>query len=302
MKQILISLLCVFLLMGCAAKTSTKGEGANDKKSNSDPIAYTPELITDSFSSDVEEQSGLALYQDLFWVINDSFCEAELIAYDSKGKIQRRVDVKDQANIDWEDLAEDEKYIYIGDFGNNRGNRRNLRVLRVEKSSLAQSDENGVTAQEIKFSWADQKDFSDRLLKNDYDCEAFFAWGDSLYLFSKDWVDLKTRMYRLPKDPGDYQIKPQAQYNIDFHVTAADISKDGKSMALLGYKNYHSYLTVFYDYEGTDFFNGKHIALDLSVLGACQTEGVVFGNDDQLFISCEKSATPSALYRINWTK
>lgn len=261
-------------------------------------ISCTPGLIIDKLSSDVAEQSGLAVYHNLFWVINDSDCAPELLAYDRKGTIQRRILVNNAINIDWEDLAEDGEYLYIGDFGNNRGMRKDLRILRVAKSDIPAASKGGVEAQAISFVWADQKDFSNRLNRNDYDCEAFFAWGDYLYLFSKNWVDLKTRLYRLPKVPGDYMAEQLAEFDIGFHVTAADISNDGKTMALLGYKKYRSYLTIFSNYEGTDFFSGNKLRLDLSVLGACQTEGVVFSEEDELYISCEKSSTAAALYQI----
>ncbi|MFA8436407.1 MAG: hypothetical protein ACEPOZ_17995 [Marinifilaceae bacterium] len=261
-------------------------------------IRYAPKLLTNRLPKLVEEQSGMAWHQGLFWVINDSDCQPEIIAYNKQGGIQKRVEVENARNIDWEDLAEDENYLYIGDFGNNHGNRKDLRVLKVSKKAMNQGG--SVRAEEIRFAWADQQDFSRRTHRNNYDCEAFFAWGDSLYLFTKNWADLRTRLYVLPKTPGEFKPQVRDEFEIDFLVTAADISSDGKTIALLGYKDYLSYMTIFSNYKGTEFFKGNSIRVDLSSLGACQTEGVVFGDNNQLFISCEKSMTPQALYQVEW--
>ncbi|RZT96572.1 hypothetical protein EV201_1210 [Ancylomarina subtilis] len=263
-------------------------------------IVYSPELISDQLSPKVNEQSGLAWHDDLFWVINDSDCPAELLAYDLKGELKKTLQINNASNKDWEDLAEDENYIYIGDFGNNRGARKDLRVLRVLKTDMLTQTELRVDS--ITFAWADQQDFSKRNMKHDFDCEAFFAYGDSLYFFTKNWANKKTRLYSMSKQPGDYQLKPIAEFDVDFMVTGADITADGKTVALVGYKNFRTYMMLFTNIEEQNFFTGDALRLDLKSLGGSQTEGLVFTDKNELYISTEETRQPQALYRVNWVK
>lgn len=263
-------------------------------------VVYSPILISNQLPNEVNEQSGLVWHDDLFWIINDSDCAPELIAYNTEGKLKKIITISNAENKDWEDLAEDETYIYIGDFGNNRGVRTDLRVLRVLKSDMHNKKELAIDS--ITFAWADQQDFSRRNMKHDFDCEAFFACGDSLYFFTKNWANKKTRLYSMPKLPGDYKLKPIAEFDVDFMVTGADITADGKTVALVGYKNYRSYMMLLSNFEGQDFFGGKVLRLDLKSLGGSQTEGLVFTDKNELYISSEESKTPQAIYRVDWEK
>lgn len=262
-------------------------------------VVYSPQLISDQLSPKVNEQSGMVWHKDLFWVINDSDCLPELIAYDKRGKLKKTIHINNASNKDWEDLAEDDKYIYIGDFGNNRGARKDLRVLRVSKSDMNNKE---IAVDSITFAWADQKNFSNRNMKHDFDCEAFFAYGDSLYMFSKNWANKKTRLYSMSKLPGNYQLKPIAEFDLDFMVTGADITADGKTVALVGYKNYRSYMMLFTNIEGQNFFTGDALRLDLASLGRAQTEGIVFTDKKELYISTEETKLPQAFYKVDWKK
>jgi len=239
-------------------------------------------------------------HKDLFWVINDSDCAPELLAYNMTGELKKNLHISNASNKDWEDLAEDEHYIYIGDFGNNYGDRKDLRVLRVLKTNMANKTELAVDS--INFAWADQQNFSTRNKRHDFDCEAFFAYGDSLYFFTKNWANKKTRLYSMSKSPGDYKLKPITEFDVDFTVTGADITTDGKTVALVGYKNYRTYMMLFTNIEGENFFAGNALRLDLESLGGAQTEGLVFTDKNELYINTEETRQPQALYKVDWVK
>ncbi len=258
-------------------------------------------LLSSKLPSVVEEQSGMVWYNNLIWVINDSGCLPELYAYDRKGELKRRVKVADADNVDWEALAADENNFYIGDFGNNRGTRKDLKVLKISKSQIDNTALKNVKAEAINFKWSDQTDFSSRNCKHNYDCESLFAFDNKLYLFSKNWLNKKTRIYRLTTTAGNYVIKPLATVNTNFMVTGADVSSDGKVVALVGYKSFKTYMYFFYDYKNFDFTKGRNKRVCLKTLGAAQTEGVVFDKDDTLYISTEsfKGQKPS-LYQVYW--
>lgn len=80
----------------------------------------------------------------------------------------------------------------MGDFGNNYGDRHNLRLLRVPLASLGPGA-NTVSAQAINFYYPDQTTFSRSLNNHNYDSEAVFFRNDSLHLFTKNWADHHTR-------------------------------------------------------------------------------------------------------------
>lgn len=155
-------------------------------------------------------------------------------------------------NTDWEDITADATYIYIGDTGNNDGDRTDLKILRIKKSDLATGTATiSVTADAISFSYADQSDLSSNSNIN-FDCEAMMSVGDSLYLFTKDREDLQTRCYQLPKTPGTFAVSPVAAFNTRGKVTDAAYDPAIGTLALLGYmdKKNDSFIWFFSNYPG----------------------------------------------------
>ncbi len=292
MKKIFLGLLV--LLISCNKSTKKAEIIITDSIKE-----YTPKVIIDNLPNKLNEQSGLELFNNLIWVNNDSGGENKIFGFNLNGEIKQEITISNAENKDWESLACDNKYMYIGDFGNNNGNRKDLKVFRI---SLPDSNKEKINkkADIYNISWSDQKDFTYRSLANNYDCEGFFAYNDSLYFFSKNWLDYKTRMYVCSSKPGDYDMSPQAVFNVGFSVTGADISPNGKYVALVGYKYFKTYLVIFYDYKGNDFFSGKHISLYLKSLKESQTEGLMFVDNNKIYISCEKTDKFShKVYEIN---
>ncbi len=204
------------------------------------------------------------------------------------GALLRTIRIEGARHYDYEELAEDEEYLYLGDFGNNRGRRQNLVIYKIAKEDAAQSD--AVTAEEIRFSYPDQTEFTARNDHN-FDCEAMIAIGDSLYLFSKNRGDLATDIYRLPKEPGNYVAERIGRFDAQGLITGADYMRGERNvLALLGYERrdgrYASYLWLFTDFEGTDFFSGSRTRIDLAP--DLQTESVLFKPDDTMIIASEE--------------
>lgn len=240
----------------------------------------------------LKEQSGLLYYQDMFWAINDSGAEAKIYVFDKKGTIKRSILVVDTnnepiVNIDWEDITDDNNYIYIGDFGNNLGMRKNLRILKIDKRNLYGKDTKRVKAEILNFSWAEQKNFKRRNLKHNFDCEAFFATGDSLYLFTKNWLDKKTSMYVMSNKGTSEPLHKKSSFDVNFCVTGADISSDKKEIILVGYNNYKTYIRTFGEFKGRNFLSGESKLYFLKSLGRAQTEGIVYDTEDYIYISTE---------------
>ena len=290
------------IVFGCSSSAEVI-EMNSSKISYKTTIDYSPTLISQTLPSIVEEQSGMIWWKGLIWVINDSGNNPCLYAYDKSGELKQTVTVANAENIDWESLADDDTYLYIGDFGNNEGNRKDLKILRIKKSLISEDDAK-VNAEFIYFSWADQTDYTGEQELHNYDCEAFFAYKGLLYLFSKDLEDSKTRIYTVSNKPGTYSLSPITTIDTQFSVTGADISPDGKTIALVGYQNLvNSYLFFIYNLDQMNWESAKTVRIHLTSLFAAQTEGIVFDDNNQLFVTTEKTflASPS-LYQINWTK
>jgi hypothetical protein len=134
--------------------------------------------------------------------------------------------------VDWEDLAKDDNYLYIGDIGNNLGARRDLRIYRVLLSEL----DTGTTAdaESIAYSYADQEVFGSGG-NSDWDAEALIAFGDELVIFTKQWQSLGTVAYMLPKTPGDHVAQPVGSNALNGLVTGAAYNQESGVLYLVGY-------------------------------------------------------------------
>lgn len=92
-------------------------------------------------SAEITESSGLApsfCQSDVFWTHNDSGDSAFIFAIDLKGKHLGTWRVENARNDDWEDVASYKDptgtcYLYIGDIGNNKRDRSQMRVYRVKE-------------------------------------------------------------------------------------------------------------------------------------------------------------------------
>lgn len=181
----------------------------------------------------MEEISGLAFDGQHLWAHNDSGDGPRIYRFDGQGRYLGRVRFRGAEARDWEDMTSDGQHLFVADCGNNRGNRRDLTIYRTP---LPAEEGSKVSAVPIRFAFAEQKDFSRKGYIHNFDCEAIAATNHSLWVFSKNWGDGQSRVYRLPKEPGEYT--PTAVQTLAVHgqITAADWQPDTGRIALLGYR------------------------------------------------------------------
>ncbi|HLO90823.1 MAG: T9SS C-terminal target domain-containing protein [Chloroflexota bacterium] len=265
------------------------------------PKSYRPRVLVQHLPDSVMETSGLILWRDSFWTHNDSDGGNILYRLDPKsGKIIQKISVGNATNVDWEDIDQDDQFIYIGDFGNNLGSRKDLVIYKIPKNQIAEYGNTEVAAFMIHFSYGDQTDFSVRNRANDYDCEAMISFGDSLFIFTKDWVSLSSKMYAVPKIPGNYLIYPLDEFNADGLITGAAIDQESKQLILSGYKNYVPFVWLLDDYWRNDFFGGNKRKIDFCKLIGSQTEGITYTGNGVFIISSEKTPVNDAkLFRFD---
>src|SRR4051812_19186089 len=183
-EAILIFLLCNFSYGQISGCTDPSSKNFNPKATiNDGSCQYRTEKIKSFFSAklskSIVETSGLIAFDNLLWTHNDD-TDTTIYGLDTLGEIKREIKLEKVTNDDWEEIAQDDSYIYVGDFGNNyRGNRKDLHILRIEKKSFLL---NAPLIDTISFSYSDQTDFSKaKPSTTDFDCEAFVVSKDSIY-------------------------------------------------------------------------------------------------------------------------
>ena len=202
--------------------------------------SQTATYITDLQAPALNETSGLLYYNDKVITHNDSGNEANLYEINANtGAITRTVEVTNATNVDWEDITQDNSYIYVGDIGNNYGNRTDLKIYKISKVDYNDSDD-VVTSEIISYSYADQIDFTPDLNNTNWDAEGLISYGDQLLVFSKNWADNEVNVYSIPKNSGEQSAVLESNYNINGLITGVDISFDSNIIYLLGYSSTES--------------------------------------------------------------
>jgi len=264
----------------------------NDGSCTYDPTLYSP-VFNFLLPDILEETSGLIFYSDELWTINDSGNDAILYKLDTAaGNIIQEITINNAVNTDWESLAQDEQYIYIGDFGNNSGNRDDLGIYIIAKEDLPESGNGSVSAGYIAFTYPDYPGRINQRDENNFDCEAMISIGDSLYLFSKNWGDFQTKLYRLPKQAGTYEAALLATFNTAGLVTGADYNDESGEVVLIGYSAATTipFLWLLFDYQNNFLFSGNKRRIDLTSIIAAQTEAITYTRGKNGKISNEGNA------------
>jgi len=277
----------------------------NDGSCTYGTVNFSPQRLA-YLPSEVKETSGLIFWNGLLWTHNDSGGEAALYALDPvTGQLLHKVSLTGCQQNDWEDIALDEEYCYIGDFGNNNGNRTDLRIYKVPLSEIA--GDIAAVASTISFYYPDQEDFSSLPQKNDYDAEAITSIGDSLYIFSKNWVNLRTRLYALPKTEGTHEARLIGELATNGMITGADFNAQNRVLVLCGYNLVlQPFVWLLWDFKGADVFSGNKRRINFN-LPAHQIEGIVRKDGDDYLMTNEAFETivnvKSALHNLkisNW--
>ena len=255
---------------------------------NDGSCIYNPANVgpsaTINLAGTLSETSGLIFWNNKLWTQNDN-TDINIYSLDTlSGNIFHAFPLSGIPNKDWEEISQDDNYVYIGDFGNNSGSRTDLRIFRISKNSLAG---NSPVIDSIKFSYSDQVDFSSGSNSTDFDCEAFIISRDSIYLFTKQWVSKKTSVYSLSKNPGSYTAKLRSSFDVDGLITGAVYLESERIIALSGYSDLlDPFVYLLYDFKGSDFFTGNKRKIAL-LIPYHQTEGIASSNAIKYYISNE---------------
>lgn len=276
------------------------------------PTVVKPDFVTElgSMWSFAPESSGVVLSDGFIYTHNDSGNSSVFFKVNpADATLVQTIKVSNFSNVDWEDITADDDFIYIGDFGNNDGIRKDLKVLKISKAQFINETAKtvNVTAEAIAFSYNEQTSFISSSTHN-FDCETIISKADNLYIFTKNRGDNKTSIYKLSKTPGQYSVSSLASYNVNGLVTGGDYNAQTNEVILVGYSpsgHKNSFVYSLTNFNDDSFFSGTVVE---KIIGNSsndwQTEGIAFGSLDgkKIYLSCETTAFSKAqLYSTDKT-
>lgn len=249
-------------------------------------IANVEEKFT--LPSMLDESSGAIFFNDKLITHNDSGNSNELYELDTVSEsVTRTITIDNATNIDWEDLTQDNTSIYIGDIGNNNGNRTDLKIYKIDKTDFLNST--NVTAEIINFNYSDQTDFSANPNNTEWDAEALIAFDTSLILLTKNWVSGVTKAYPIPKDSGTYAVDLLAtQLTSGGLITGSTYNQLTEKVYSVGYSEaLQPFIWISEGFSGNDIFSGANTQVSLSSLGLEQVEAITHIGANRYFMTSE---------------
>jgi len=249
-------------------------------------------------SSILKETSGLINFDGKLITHNDSGSEPILYEINvSSGEVNREVKISNVNAVDIEDIAQDENFIYVCDIGNNSNNRKDQTIYKISKNDyLNKSD---VTAEKISINYKEQTDYSKSDKATNFDAEAVIVMGNELYLFTKNWGDYKTSVYRIPTQSGTYEITEVDSYNIEGLITAADYNKTSNTIMLTGYNGFVPFVVELSGFTKNNPLDGTIEKNSIILSSSRQIEAIAVNPDGSYYISAEESlGSPAVLYKM----
>ena len=242
---------CLLVVVGCTACSFSQAQKKDAKFKPwgevTDAAASTeydePKpvgTITDKALAEISGLTASRFSSGVYWVHNDSGDKARLYAIDAKGKLLAKVDVTGAKNHDWEDLASGpgangQPALYIGDTGNNSGDRETLTVYRVPEPKLSSGKKNATEpAEAFPFNYPDGNHDSEAMLVDPANGQIYLVTKTlrsdcAVYRFP---LPLKAGQKVVLEKVGGQKIKSVAQLRM---VTGGAVSPDGARVAIRTY-------------------------------------------------------------------
>lgn len=285
-KRCLITL----LLLSLVTLAKAQEEGTADFS----PLFF-PQLKAE-LPKEVNETSGLFFHNSRLWTHNDSGGKPILYALDTTTfEVVQKITIANAKNKDWEDVCTDGETVFVGDFGNNKGSRKNLRIFTFPLPTIPKEGDTTLVVDSITFRFGDQTNFEYNKHEHDFDCEAMFATEDYLYLLSKGWATGTTRLYRLPKSPGNYVAEVVNGFDSQGLITGADYDRENRILVIVGYVKtiWKPFMYIIFDFDeaGVKLSNRR---IEMPQWTGGQTEGICFFDDGRCYVTAETSPTMTA--------
>jgi len=213
------------LLAGCAAPSALE------------PVSHLRVERRALLPLKVTESSALARNQNEVWTLNDSGDRAQIYQLDPQsGEVLSTRRIQDAVNIDWEEMAADTQRLHLLDCGNNLGRREWMQIYSLNWSLLrSTAAQSAVPSQLLEFRFADAGPTAGAYRHNN-DCEAAAVVGEQIWIFSKNWQDQHSRLYKVDLNGAPRQaLTAVGRYPVNGLITGADYDAERQQLVLLGY-------------------------------------------------------------------
>jgi len=242
--------------------------------------------LTEKGNLSLKEVSGLEYINGSLYALEDSGNKNSIYKLSATGKTEEEIVIANAKNKDWEEMTSDKDgNLYIGDFGNNDNERKDLAIYKLNANNLS------TVTSVISFYYPEQKAFPPKKSNLIYDAEAFFEHNGNFYLFTKNrskGFNGEVQVYKIPNKQGNHaaQLLGTLQTCDNFRkcaITGADISPDGTKVVLLSGDK----VWLLTNFGKDNFAKGSLQPLELNHWS--QKEGICFKDNDTLTIADEKA-------------
>jgi len=252
-------------------------------------------------SDSLRESSGLTDIDGRLFSFNDSGNTSEIFEIKAGSSYIEKTFQTGLRNIDWEAITNDGENFYVGEFGNNLGTRKDLKVYQIpfRNDSLIVD-----SIKTIPFFYPEQTDFTPKNINNNFDAEAMIFLDGNIHLFTKEWVTNTVSHYVIDKNLTEKQPAQKLE-SFDTGFVVTDVSVFENKLYVVGYtKKASVFLMIFEkDEAGNLFFNKP---LKKYFLGRAYNVGQIEGitaTEKGIYISGERFSikikkVPQSLYFI----
>lgn len=204
-------------------------------------------------SDSLEESSGLTNINGRIFSFNDSGNTSEIFEITPGSSHIKKTFQTGLKNIDWEAMTNDGENFYIGEFGNNLGSRKDLKVYEIPfKNDSIIVD----SIKTIPFFYPEQNDFTSKNVNNNFDAEAMIFLDGNIHIFTKEWITNTVSHYVIDKNLAENQSAQKLE-SFETGFVATDASFFDNKLYVVGYtKKASVYMMIFEkDNSGNLFFN-----------------------------------------------
>jgi hypothetical protein len=210
----------------------------------------------------------------------------------------RKINIQ-RPNHDWESITASPEGLWIGDIGNNRGQRKDLQLFFLSGDQLKKSAKvNPKTTISVHYPEADFPQIKGK--GHNRDSEAIIFVRDNLYLFTKNRLNTDAYLALLSPEVPAQAIAPLDTLKVEMMVTGADYNETTDLLAISGYyafKNYLAFIPLFTN-QGKQF--ERLFRYHLRGLDGAQIESVALGEENVIILSTEKTGLfPQQTFRLN---
>jgi hypothetical protein len=254
-RLIVFALACVSCAAACGASSGADWQRKQERRRRANveagsPVASaTPAQIATLEDRRINESSGIVASRrnpGLFWTHNDSGDGPFVYAFDRSGRKRGTWQVEGAKASDWEDIAAgpgpeaSRAYLYAGDVGDNDGERDFIVVYRFAEPEV--NDADAASTRESPRATAKAEAIRIKYPDGAHNCEALLvhpATGD-LYVVTKAAESAGVYKLAAPFDASAVNTfaRVATLRGPGFFgalVTGADISPDGRRVALCDY-------------------------------------------------------------------